>query len=160
MKKIISFILTTLLLTFATIPAIYAEKNAMETYETNLITQYYEDGSYTVTTIRQSPTSRSATYTKVGEKIVDLYNSDDKLQWTYKLIGTFDVHEGVSVVCTDSTYSSVIYEKSWSLTAHDNSYSDNIAYGTATYKKKVLFITTNTHDIDASIGCDIYGNIG
>lgn len=163
MKKILAIIFTTILLISATIPAVYADIDAntlSSNYETTSITEYYEDGSYTITTIKQSATGRSTTYTKVGEKIVDLYNSDDELQWTYKLIGTFYVNEGVSVVCTESTYSSAIYEKSWSLTAHDNSYSNNIAYGTATYKKKVLFITTNTHNIDVSIGCDVYGNVG
>lgn len=118
-----------------------------------------------VTVIRQSPitkstrSTKSTTYTKLGEKIVNLYDSKDNLQWTYTLTGTFKVNEGVSAVCTNSTYSSVIYEKSWSLSAHENSYSDNIAYGTAVYKRKVLFITTNTYDIDVSIGCNIYGNI-
>lgn len=163
MKKFLAIILTALFLTFTTIPAVYAESNtntAMETYETDSMIEYFEDGSYMITTIKQSPTARSATYTKVGEKIVDYYDSDNKLQWTYKLIGTFDVVEGVSAVCTESTYSSQIYEKAWSLTAHNNYTSSNIAYGTATYKKKVLFITTNTHDIEGSIGCDIYGNVG
>ncbi len=163
MKKILAVILTTLILTFATIPAVYAEDTTytiMETYETDSIIEYFEDGSYMVTTIKQSPTARSASYIKVGEKIVDLYDSKDNLQWTYKLIGRFDVVEGVSAVCIESTYSSQIYVNAWSLTTHNNYTSSNIAYGTATYKKKVLFVTTNTHDIEGSIGCDIYGNVG
>lgn len=163
MKKFLAIILTTLILTFATIPAVYAENTAntaMKTYETDSTIEYFEDGSYMVTTIKQSPTVRATAYTKVGEKIVDYYDSDNNLQWTYKLIGTFDVVEGVSAVCTESTYSSQIYVKGWSLTAHNNYTSNNIAYGTATYKKKVLFVTTHTQDINGSIGCDIYGNVG
>ena len=162
MKKILAIILTSFILTFTAIPAVYAENtanNAMATYDTNSTIEYFEDGSYMVTTIKQSPTARSTTYTKVGEKIVDYYDSDNNLQWTYKLIGTFNVVEGISAVCTESTYSSEIYKSGWSLTAHNNYTSNNIAYGTATYKKKVLFITTHTQDINGSIGCDIYGNV-
>lgn len=163
MKKLVSLVIAIVFLTFTMIPTIYAENNLVtisNNYEISSYTEYYEDGSYAITTIKQSVTPRATSYVKVGERIVDLYNSSDELQWTYKLIGTFNVVEGVSVVCTESTYSSVIYNDSWSLTDHNNSYSNNIAYGTATYKKKVLFITTNTHDIDLSIGCDLYGNVG
>ncbi len=168
MKKILAIILTAMLLTFAPLNAICAESPehiSVETYETSSTTVRFEDGSYMVTVIRQSSitkstiSTKSTTYTKLGEKIVNLYDSKDNLQWTYTLTGTFKVNEGVSAICTNSTYSSVIYENAWSLTAHENSYSNNIAYGTAVYKKKVLFITTNTYDIDVSIGCNIYGNI-
>ena len=161
MKKILTVILAALMLAFATIPAVYAEDAAAmtETYETDSIIEYFEDGSYMVTTIKQSPVARSRSYTKVGEKIINLYDSDNVLQWTYKLVGNFDVVEGVSAVCTESSYTSQIYVSSWSLTAHENHTSNNIAYGTATYKKKVLFITTSTQDINASIGCDINGNV-
>ncbi len=168
MKKILVVFLTAILLTFAPLNAVCVESPehiSVETYETSSTTVHFEDGSYMVTVIRQSPitsstrSTRSATYTKVGEKIVNLYDSKDNLQWTHTVTGTFKVNEGVSVVCTSSTYSSVIYEKAWSLAEHENSYSDNIAYGTAIYKRKVLFITTNTHKVVISIGCDINGNM-
>lgn len=167
-KKIFAIILTAMLLTFTPLTAICAESHepiSAGTYETSSTTVHFEDGSYMVTVVRQSSivkstkSTRSATYTKVGEKIVNLYDSKDNLQWTHTVTGTFKVNEGVSAVCTNSTYSSVIYEKAWSLAEHENSYSDNIAYGTAVYKKKVLFITTNTHKVDISIGCDINGNM-
>lgn len=101
-----------MLLTFASFTAICAESPehiSAETYETNSTTIHFDDGSYMVTVIRQSSITRfakSATYTKVGEKIVNLYDSKDNLQWTYTLTGTFNVNEGVSVVCTNSDYSS------------------------------------------------------
>jgi len=162
MKRIFTVILAALMFTLATVPAIQAEETtgSAELYETGSTVEYFEDGSYTVTTVRESPTARSKSYVKVGEKTIDLYNSDNELQWTYKLIGKFRVDEGVSVVCTESTYTSDIYVKSWSLTAHNNYTRNNLAFGTATYKKKVLFITTSTQDVDASIGCDINGNVG
>lgn len=166
MKNILVTILAVIMLTFATTPVIHAENttaNIVESHEIDSLIEYFDDGSYlitTITTTTQSSVTRSTSYTKIGEKRVDYYDSDDNPQWTYKLIGRFNVVEGVSAVCTESTYSSEVYAKGWSLTAHNNYTSSNIAYGTATYKKKVLFITTNTHDIEGSIGCDIYGNVG
>lgn len=166
MKKILTVILAALMLTLAIIPAAQAEEvaNVAETYETDSTTvEYFEDGSYMVTTIKESPVTRSArskSYVKVGVKTINLYDSDDVLQWTYELTGRFQVVEGESAVCIESSYTSNIYVKAWSLTAHNNYTRSNIAFGTATYKKKVLFITTSTQDIDASIGCDINGNVG
>ena len=122
-------------------------------------TQYFEDGSYLVTTVKATPTARASTYTQNGTKEVVLYNSSNEVQWNYYLTGTFTVEAGVSVVCTNSTYSYNIVNTSWSLSSHNNYYSNNIAYGEATFKKKVLFITTNTHDIEIYVACDVNGVI-
>ena len=122
-------------------------------------TQYFEDGSYLVTTIKASPSSRASIYTRTGTKEVILYNSSDEVQWNYYLIGTFTVETGVSAVCTNSTYSYTIVNDKWSLKSHNNYYSGNIAYGEATFKKKVLLITTNTYDIEIYVACDANGVI-
>lgn len=160
MKKLSTIIITIICIIFSATPTVYASDEIQyNNMEVDSYTEYYEDGSYTIITIKQSPSARASSYTKVGEKIVNLYNSNDELQWTYTLIGTFTVTSGVSAVCTNSTYSCEIYIDSWSLTAHNNYYSGNKAYGTATLKRKVLFITTNTHDIEGDIACDINGNI-
>ncbi len=159
MKKIIS-ILMFLCVIITIVPTAYAEDNVQyDSQDVITETEYLDDGSYIVTTIRQTPTARASTYTKYGEKVVELYNSSDELQWTYILTGTFQVTTGVSAVCTDSVFYVGINDSSWHLTDHNNSYSGNTAYGTATLKKKVLFITTTTYDIDASVSCDADGNI-
>lgn len=159
MKKTLSIILAIFSLLFAFSFSISAS-DQLTTTDTDTYIEYYEDGSYSVTTVTQSPAARATTYIVTGEKVVNLYNSGDELQWTYTLIGKFTVVYGESVVCTSSTYTYEIYHSGWSLTAHDNTYRNNIAGGTATFKKKVLFITTNTIDVDVEIGCDVYGNVG
>ena len=121
--------------------------------------EYLEDGSYLVTTIKTSPTPRAEVYSKSAAKEVVLYNSSDEIQWNYFLIGTFTIETGVSCVCTNSTYSYNIYDNSWSLTDHSNSYSGNAAYGTAVFKRKILFITTSTQNIEGAVVCDAYGVI-
>ena len=160
MKKLLSTILAIVCLIIVIAPCVYANDAIQyNTVEESTCTEYYEDGSYLVTTIQEYPTSRSTTYIKTAEKVARFYNSSDELQWTYKLIGKFTVESGVSSVCTSSTYSCEIVDSSWSLTAHDNSYSGNIAYGTATLKKKVLFITTKTSYVDMEMKCDENGVI-
>ena len=121
--------------------------------------EYLEDGSYIVTTVRTSPTPRAEIYSKSAAKEVTLYDEDDVIQWNYFLIGTFTIETGVSCVCTNSTYSYNIYIDKWSLTDHNNWYSGNMAYGTAVFKKKVLFITTSTQNLEGAVACDAYGVI-
>ena len=160
MKNKIIITLLVICLIILAVPTAYAQNNTQYNLtETGSYTEYYDDGSYSVTTIEQSPVSRATAHQILGKKTIDLYNSDDELQWTYTLIGTFTVEFGVSSVCTDSTYTIEIADSNWHLTAHDNSYSGNIAYGTATIKKKVLFITTTTYDIEADVSCDVDGNV-
>ena len=140
-------------------PADVATIDTTSLGESSASVEYFEDGSYLVTTIQSTPTPRASVYTKNGTKEVTLYNSSDEVQWIYYLVGTFTVETGVSSVCTNSTFSYTIYDNSWSLTDHSNSYSGNAAYGTAVFKRKVLFITTSTQNIDARVMCDVNGVI-
>ncbi len=159
MKKIISILLALVFLTCTATCSVGAIGVESLDAITTTTTQYLEDGSYIVTTLTQSASPRATTYTKNGYKTINLYNSDDELQWKYTLIGTFKVVEGVSVTCTDSTYTYEIVNDSWHLTDHTNSYSDNTAYGTAVFKKKVLFIVTKTENVNVLINCDKNGNM-
>ena len=159
MKKILCSFITIVMLTLSTISPTNAQspQEDLRDAHSSSIT-YNDDGSYFVTTVEIISSSRATAQTVSGIKNVHLYNSSDELVWTHTIVGTFTLVKGVSVQCTNSTYSSTIYDDSWSLTAHDNYYSGNIAYGTATYKKKVLFITTNTYDVNAGLKCDVNGN--
>lgn len=163
MKKIASILLAAIVLTLL-VPVFASAETGISLPETGIndvstYIEYFEDGSYLVITIEQTPSARASTYTKEGHKSADFYNSDHELQWEYILVGTFQVTSGVSAVCTNSTYEYTIHNSSWSLTDHNNTYSGNVAYGTATFKKKVLFITTSTQNVDARLTCDAYGNL-
>ena len=160
-KTIISIFLLVCMLAALFVPAYAAEPTAteaeFEVCSTNI--EYFEDGSYLVTTIKETPSPRASVYSKSGSKDVTLYNSNDEIQWIYSLIGTYTIETGVSVVCTNSTFTYTIYQNNWSLTDHTNSYSENKAYGTAVFKRKVLFITTSTQNIEGYVECDVYGVI-
>lgn len=160
-KNIFSILLLVCMMATLFVPVYAAEpivtETELEVRSTNV--EYFEDGSYLVTTIKETPSSRATVYSKSGSKDITLYNSDDEIQWIYTLVGTYTVETGVSAVCTNSTFRYTIYVDKWSLTDHSNSYSGNVAYGTAVFKKKVLFITTSTQEIDAHVACDAYGVI-
>lgn len=163
MKRIIYLILTFTLFIVSLLPVSATNENAIAypSLGSPQIT-YYDDGSYTKTTVEIigcSSNARSTTKTIEGQKEIELYNSSDELVWVYTLIGTYKVVVGQSATCLNSTYLYTIYDSKWSMTAHDNYCSANVAYGTATFKKKVLFITTNTYNIDAELGCDVNGNL-
>lgn len=158
MKKLVSFLMVFILLCSLPLSINAQGNNGTPSTNTSSIV-YNSDGSYMITTIESSILSRATTQTITGRKNIDLYNSSDELVWTYTIIGTFNVVMGSSSVCTNSTYSYIIYDDDWSMTAHNNYCSANVAYGTATFKRKVLFITLNTCDVNAELGCDVNGNL-
>lgn len=156
MKKLIS-ILTIVMLLLSSSCFVHASEASNSTVSTDI--EYFDDGSYMVTTIEESATPRASELTKTGSKTVDYYNSDDELLWRYVLTGKFYVVINVSAECIESTYSYTIYDDNWSLTAHDNYGEANVAYGTATFTKKVLFVTTSTQDIEVALTCDLRANL-
>lgn len=162
MKKIISFILALTFTFLFVIPVSAVDENAQLPSNSSSQITYYDDGSYLVTTISSTElpsNARSVSKSISGHKDIQLFNSSDELVWTYSLIGHFNVVIGESASCFYSTYSYTIYDNKWSLTAHKNYCSENVAYGTATFKRKVLLITMNTYNIDAELGCDINGRL-
>ena len=163
MKKIVSVFLTAFVLLGITIVPAGAQNTAnddpVQLHVVSTYTEYAEDGSYTVTTIEESVAPIAMVYTRVGKKTAKNYDSDDNLQWTYILMGTFRVTSGESAVCTASNYTYDIYDDHWSLTDHTNSFSGDTAYGTATFKRKFFFVTTNIFDINAHLTCDKNGNL-
>lgn len=163
-KRVVSFLLLFCMLFAMSVPTFALESEAtkidiLSLTEVSESIEYFEDGSYLVTTIKSTPTPRAEVYSKSAAKEVTLYDEDDEIQWNYFLIGTYTIETGVSCVCTNSTFEYNIYVNKWSLTEHNNWYSGNVAYGTAVFKKKVLFITTSTQNLDGSIACDAYGVI-
>lgn len=103
-------------------------------------------------------TTRSTTQTTVGSVSAINYASDGDQNWVYTLYGYFTYEEGVSCVCTNSTYSTSITGSGWKFYDPSNTWSDNAAYGYGVFKHKVLFITNNTITVDLRIRCDNYGN--
>lgn len=157
MRKFIVLMILTASIILSTICPVFAAQTTSA--EETTIT-YFDDGSYLIKTIiSDTVPPRATTFTKSGNIVASYYDGDDTLLWEYTLYGEFEVVSGVSAVCTSATYTQTIYANRWSFSNGQATASGNTAYGVGTFKKKVLFVTTSTVDVDLNIVCDIYGNL-
>lgn len=128
---------------------------AEEEITTSTVVEYFDDGSYIVTTITEEVNNTRAT-TKTGSKTSTYKNSDGEIQWTYKVTGTFS-YTGSSSTCTAVSDSYSISNNNWHMSSHSCSKSGNTANGTVTMKYKVLGITTDTVTRNVTLTCSATG---
>lgn len=166
MKKRIFSILLTFLFVVTLAPSVFAANDIELDDQNTTEIVYLDNGSYiTITLITEdiSPLSLASTdstsFTKTGNKVVACNDKNGNLEWEYTLFAEFSVVEGISATCTSATYTQTIYANDWSFSNGNATKSGNTAYGVGTFKRKVLFVTTNTSNIDISISCDVYGNL-
>ena len=164
MKKLISIalVLTLTLCTFSFCVSATSEDTFDREKVIRRTVEYFSDGTVMETVITEEAsvnTARATQYTKSGTKSNTLKNADGDVLWSFTLRGQFDVVEGVSSVCTLAKHSYNIYDNSWSLDSASTSKSANKAIGNATFKKKVLFVTTDTKSFTLTLTCDKYGNL-
>lgn len=166
MKKRIFSIILTFLFVFTLTPSVLAANDIELNDQNTTEIVYLDNGNYiTITLITQdvSPLSlastNSNTFTKTGNKVVSCHDKKGNLEWEYTLFAEFSVIEGISATCTSATYTQTIYANDWSFSNGNATKSGNTAYGIGTFKRKVLFITVDTANIDISISCDVYGNL-
>lgn len=117
--------------------------------------EYFEDGSYLVTTITEEINNARAT-TKTGTKTSTYKNSDGEALWVYRVTGTYS-YTGTSSTCTSVYDSYNIYDTNWKLSSKSCSKSGNTAYGTVTMKHYTLGILTNTVSDSLSLTCSATG---
>ena len=118
----------------------------------------YEDGSYITVSVGKSGNVNSRGSVS-DYKSYTYRNGSGEIEWVYTLYATFAYVYGTSSTCTKVSYDYTIYKDSWEFSNGSCSRSGGTAYGYGTFKDKVLFITTQTVNIDAYITCDIYGNL-
>lgn len=161
MKKLSLILCSMILFLFTTPQKCFADEYLRITNEVTTISETFADGSYLVITLSEleTPLPCSNIYTKTGSKTVTYRSSDGTEQWSFTVTGTFEINSGVSARCTSSTYSYTISNSSWHLDSASSSYSGSQAFGEAVFKKKVLFITTETKSAQTSISCDFNGNL-
>lgn len=138
MKKFISFLLITLLVSQVTLTTASAKN--IPTIQNQA--EYYDDGGYMVTTISDSNTnstsgisllSTTSTTTKTKTKTVKYYNNSNKLLWYVQVKGTFTYGNG-SAKCTKSVVSAKSYNSCWKLSNKSASKSGNKANASVTAK--------------------------
>mgnify|MGYP000811369877 CR=1 FL=1 len=126
---------------------------AVETSETTV--EYFEDGSYIVTTITE--TGRGArSSTKSGSKSTHYYNSKDEEQWVATIHGTFS-YDGYSATCTGAYTSHTIYNSAWKLKSSSSEKSGNQAIGHFVFKYYLLGVPINTIEKTVVLTCSPNG---
>ena len=154
MKKniFISFILTiAVMISCFSMPVHAAEEKVV----ISTVVEYFDDGSYLITTITEEVNNSRASV-KSETKTSTYSNSDGETQWTYTVTGTFS-YTGSSSTCTAVSDSYTISNDNWHMSSHSCSKSGNKANGTVTMKYKVLGITTNTISRDVTLTCSATG---
>lgn len=130
--------------------------NAAE--EDNIVStsiEYFEDGSYLITTITEEISNTRAT-TKTGTKTSTYKNSDGEALWVYRVTGTYS-YTGTSSTCTSVYDSYNIYDDYWKLSSKSCSKSGNTAYGNVTMKYIVSGNLLNTVSDSLSLTCSATG---
>ena len=119
-----------------------------------------EDGSYFHVIITEDASSISrSTQSISGSKYTTYHDSNGTALWEFGVHGTFQFIPGSSAGCVSSSYSINIYDSSWENSYASASKSGNQAIGDATFKKKVLLITTNIEDVHLVLSCTAYGTL-
>ena len=123
-------------------------------------TTYEADGSYTVSNVyKSSISSYGNVYTTHGNKDVTKYSASDDVLWVYTLTAYYTVNTGVSAICFDASYTYNISGSGWSFSNGSTYYDENYATGKGKFTHKLLFVTTQTVNIDITLTCDEYGNL-
>ena len=165
MKKIMVFLILSVFLSMTNkVDASIVIEQNLSTLNDEVI--YFDDGSYIVYSIKEfnsyAPRSNEIikdSYTKTSQKRVTKYGSDGSELWVYVLNATFFIETGISSECLSSSYSTTINDSSWKFSDGNSSFENNVAYGKGVFKNKVLFITTQTVNIDIALTCDVNGNL-
>lgn len=155
MKKLF-FTLLSIFFIFTTVNSAYAfdvQKNQNPTIE------YFDDGSYIITTISDEPYSIStySSTTTTKSKISAYYSKSNSKLWDVKVTGTFTYGNG-SAKCTRSTISSNSYNKNWKITNKSASKSNATASATATGNLYQDNIIVQSIVKTVTLTCDKNGN--
>lgn len=155
MKKIISFLLVVITVFSIFTVSVFAKEQKENVFK---ITEYFEDGSYMVTTleVENKNSIARATSTKTGSKTVIFYNADDEKMVTVKLTATFS-YTGSSVTCTNVSPTFTVHNSMWRVTKATGTKSGNKGIGEFTLKKYVLGILTQQKDTTITITCSNTG---
>lgn len=152
MKKRISAMLLSCLLLTLLLPMQALAANTQSTISR------YEDGSYSVATVKRIDTAARASGTVTGATEVEHYSASGTLEWTASLTATFS-YTGSSARCTAVDNLSVrIFESGWSMASKSSSKSGNTATGNITMRYSTLTGTGN-FPITLTLSCDKNGNL-
>lgn len=153
MKKLISYLFSFIILFSLLTTTAFATNDETIISET---VEYFNDGSFLVTTLVVENSLTRSTSTKTGSKTTVLYNADYEAMVTLKLTGSF-TYTGSSATCTNSAATYTIHNSNWKVTTATATKSGNKAMGTFTAKKYFLGMAIQIIDETITITCSNTG---
>lgn len=122
--------------------------------------EYFEDGSYVVTTITLSPVQTLSTNTITATKTVTGYNYNKAKLYDITVRGTFK-YTGSNSYCTSASIASInIYNTNWRVENSYSTISSNIAIASMTVRLYTNGKASDTTEIiTAGLYCDKDGNL-
>ncbi len=153
MQKVFSLLLV-LILSFSMFSfGVYANDSS----EPEIIVEYYDDGTYSVTEIGCGVVTCAGTTQQVTNyKTRNVYDGNDNKLFSCSITGTFR-YDGTTSTCTSANSSYQITDDAWKITSHSASRSGNTATGTFTAKKYFVGLPVGTKDISVSLSCSPTG---
>lgn len=156
MKRFLSLLFSALILVSALVYPAYAAQDEAPEVSTETFTEYFDDGSYLVTTISSSEITTMSVAIKSGSKSTHYYNMDGKELWVVTVNGTFS-YNGASATCTASSVSHAIYDSAWKLKSSSASKSGGNAIGNFTLKYYFTFVPIKTDEVTVTLNCSKSG---
>lgn len=156
-KRIMSTIMSIFMVPFVLSPYTIKSYADNEISNTSTIIEYFPDDSYIVITLIQD-SNLVLSNTTSGSKTASYYNSDNELQWTYTVNGSYYYNQLTSS-CTSVYDDYSIYINNWHIDSHSCWASGNSACGTVTMKKKIFGITVDTVTRDLTLSCSPTGTL-
>ena len=102
--------------------------HAFASNETITDIEYFDDGSYGVTTEKYAYSLLATSNTITKTKRYKHYDSNNNLDWEASITATFS-YNGVTASCTSVSKSHTIYDSSWKLTSSSASKNGATATG-------------------------------
>ena len=131
MKKLMALLLSLVTVLSMTCVAFAGEMpTTSNTYPAEY--EYFDDGSYIVTTITEEPavSFARAGNTKTSSKTSKYYSSSGTAMWYVTVNGTFS-YNGSTATCTNASVTAGSYSASWKISSKSSKHSGSSASGTA-----------------------------
>lgn len=120
--------------------------------------EYFEDGSYAITSIIVNHSLLSASNSITRTKKYEFFDSTNQLCWAAFLTASF-TYNGTTSSCTSVSKATTNYNSSWRCTASSCFKSGATATGNFTFKHYVLGIPNKTINKTLTLTCSPNGTI-
>ena len=156
MKKLLSFVFAIIMIFSISMFSVKAKNKDVCVTEK---IEYFEDGSYMITTIEVEKNNIArATSTVTGSKTVEMYSVSDVKMVTLKLTATFS-YTGSSATCTNVSPTFTVHDSNYRVTKSTGTKSGNKGVGDFTVKHYVLGVPINTKNVTITITCSNTGTL-